>query len=167
MHIWEQTFKRAARGLSETERAVIASPAKGRSVPRLNASSMAVSSDREGMMSIFGDFSTFAGTSVTPETAMRLTAVYRSTALIAGAIASLPCPVYRISDDGQTRETARDHPLWWLLNDEPTARFSAATFWEYVTASMLNRGDGFAIIRRNNAGAVIELIPVPSWCMIV
>lgn len=164
MHAWEETFKRAARGLSDAERAVLAAPARGRSLPRLNASGV-VSSDREGMMSIFGDFSTFAGTSVTPETAMRLTAVYRSTALIAGAIASLPCPVYRISDDGQAREAAREHPLWWLLNDEPTARFSAATFWEYVTASMLNRGDGFAYIRRNRAGEVIELIPLPSWCV--
>ena len=163
MHLWEQTFKRAARGLSDTERAVIATPARRSAAVRNDV----VSSDREGMASIFGDFSAYSGVAVTPETAMRLAAVYRCTALIAGAIASLPCPIYRMSDDGQTREPAREHPLWWLLNDEPTPRFSAATFWEYMTASALNRGDGFAVIRRAQSGAVAELIPIPSWYVLV
>jgi hypothetical protein len=55
----------------------------------------------------------------------------------------------------------------YLLNEEPTPRFTAATFWEFITGSMLLRGDGFAVLIRNGAGNVKEVIPVPSECVTV
>jgi phage portal protein BeeE len=61
---------------------------------------------------------------------MRVSAAYRCTALLAGATAIMPLPVYRQNDDG-TREPARDHPVRYLLNEQPTPRFTAATFWEF------------------------------------
>lgn len=96
---------------------------------------------------------------------MRLSAVYRATALLAGAIATLPLPVFRMADDGETREPARDHPVRYLLNEEPTPRFTAATFWEFMAAQMLLRGDGYAVIVRNRAGEILEFIPVPWECV--
>lgn len=159
MHAWEKTFPNAARGLSDGQRAQLNARVERPAwavAPRADV----VSSDREGMMSIFGDFASYAGVSVTPESAMRLSAAYRCSALIAGAIASLPWPIYRSSVDGDTREKARDHPLWWLLNNEPGPRWSAAAFWEHMTGCVLNRGDGIALIRRNIGGAPIELLPI-------
>lgn len=168
MHPWADTFKSAARGLSDQERATLNAPAlaKPAFVQVKNDITGIVSSDQQGMMQIFGDQSTYAGAPVTPDTAMRLSTVYRATALLAGAIATLPLPVYREGDDG-TREPARDHPVRYLLNEQPTPRFTAATFWEFIAASMLLRGDGFAVLLRNRAGDIQEIIPVPSECITV
>lgn len=158
MHVWADTFKRAARGLSEAERATLNAPVDR---PHVAAANSVLSSDREGMMEIFGVPQAASGIHVSPDSAMRHSAAYRCTSLIAGAIASLPLPVYRLQDDG-SRQAVRDHPLWWLLNEQPTPRFSAATFWEFVTGTMLLRGDGIAPMVKNRAGEVIEIIPVPS-----
>lgn len=166
MHPWAETFKSAARGLSDRERATLnLAPAAKPAFVQVRDD--VVSSDREGMMQIFGELPTYAGPPVTAQSAMRLSAAYRSTALLAGAVATLPLPVYRMKDDGETRESARDHPVRFLLNEEPTPRFTAATFWEFVTASMLLRGDAFAVLVRNRAGDIQEIIPVPSECVSV
>lgn len=160
MHPWADTFKRAARGLSDSERAALALPARPK--PAFVRDSI-VSSDSQGMLQIFGEYSTYAGPAVTPETAMRLSSVYRATALLSGAVATMPLPVFRTEGDGDeaVRVSARDHPVRYLLNEQPTPRFSAATFWEFVTATMLLRGDAFSVIRRSRAGEITELIPVP------
>jgi HK97 family phage portal protein len=164
MHVWADTFPRAAAGLSIAERRVLEHAPAAK--PAWTAKNTVVSSDREGMMEMFSVKPSAAGQYVSPESAMKLSAVYRGVALIAGSIASLPCPIYRMEEDG-SRASERGHPLWWLLNEQPTPRFSAATFWEFVTASMLLRGDGFAIIVRNRAGEPTELIPVPSQSVVV
>lgn len=119
------------------------------------------SSDAVRMGQIFGAYPTAAGTAVTEVTAMRVAAVYRAAALIAGAIASLPLAIYRRGPDN-TREPANDHPLWWLLNEQPTPRFVAPAFWEFIVAQVLFRGDGIAyIVRRNSySPEPIGFIPV-------
>lgn len=99
-----------------------------------------------------------AGMAVSAESAMRLSAVYRSVAIISGAIASLPLPVYRRV--GEDRVKATDRNEYWLLNERPTAAFSAAAFWEYELASMLLRGDGFALIVRDGLNQAVEFIPL-------
>jgi HK97 family phage portal protein len=166
MHPWADTFKSAARGLNDRERATLNAPANPKPA-YVQVRNDVVSSDREGMLQIFGEQPTFAGPPVTPESAMRLSAVYRSTALLAGAIATLPLPIYRMGEDGETREPARDHPVRYLVNEQPTPRFTAATFWEFIAASMLLRGDGFGVLVRNRAGEILEIIPVPSECVTV
>lgn len=115
------------------------------------------SSDAVKMGQIFGDYPTSAGAVVTPGSAMRVTAVYACVRLIAGALASLPLPVYQRTEDGRERA---EHPYWWLLNEQPTPRFSAATFWEFVTASVLLRGDGLAYIVRDRNGVAQQFIPI-------
>ena len=99
----------------------------------------------------------YAGQVVTKETAMRVAAVYACVRLIAGSIASLPLPVYERTPAGRKR--IEDHQMYWLLNEQPTPRFTAATLWEFVTKSVLLRGDGFVLIRRDRAGRVVELVP--------
>ena len=95
--------------------------------------------------------------------AMTVSAVFACTRLIAGAIASLPLPVYRRTTTG--RENAENHPLWWMLNEEPTPIFSAASWWEYVALSVMFRGDSYAYINRNAAGEILEIIPIDSHCV--
>lgn len=117
------------------------------------------SSDAVRMGQIFGAIPTAAGAIVTEQTAMRVSAVYACVRLIAGAIATLPLPVYKRTTTGRERA---DHAFWWLLNEQPTPRFTAASFWEFVTAQMLLRGDGIAYIGRpsNNSPGVSSMIPV-------
>ena len=115
------------------------------------------SSDKVKMLQIFGDANTSAGAVVNATTAMRVSAVFRCVNLIAGAIASLPLPIYQRTETGRERA---EHPYWWLLNEQPTARFSAAAFWEFTVAQMLLRGDGLAYIVRDRAGRALGLIPL-------
>lgn len=86
-----------------------------------------------------------AGPLVTEATAMRVSAVYACVALIAGAISTLPMPVYERA--GNDRKRA-DHPYFWLLNEQPNEDISAAVFWEYLVSARLFYGDGFAEIVR-------------------
>lgn len=87
-------------------------------------------------------------TAVTERTAMGVSAVYACVALIGGAIASLPLPIYKRMESGRERA---DHPVWWLLNEQPHPDMSAAAFWEYLLTSNLLYGDAFAEIVRPSA----------------
>lgn len=86
-----------------------------------------------------------AGIAVTEQSAMRVSAVYACVNLIGGAIASLPLPIYQRTANGRERA---QHGYWWLLNEQPNERMSAAVFWEYMNASILLLGDAFAEIER-------------------
>lgn len=107
----------------------------------------------------FFNIDTSAGVAVTEHTAMRVATVYRCVAIIAGAIASMRVPVYQRTDklDGRQRVP---HDYWWLLNEQPHPRITAAAFWEFLTASALLRGDGYALIRRNINGKAVALEPL-------
>lgn len=86
-----------------------------------------------------------AGQVVSEATAMRVSAVYACVALIAGAISTLPMPVYERTATGRNKV---DHPYFWLLNEQPDPDISAAVFWEYLVSARLFYGDGFAEIVR-------------------
>lgn len=103
-------------------------------------------------------------TAVTERSAMGVSAVYACVALIGGAIASLPLPIYRRTDGGRERV---DHPVWWLLNEQPHPDMSAAAFWEYLLTANLLYGDAFAEIVRTspNTNAVRWLRPLHPRCV--
>jgi HK97 family phage portal protein len=119
------------------------------------------SSDAVRMGQIFGGYRTDSGAIVNERTAMRVSAVYRCVSLIGGAIATLPCSFYK-KISPEVREKANDHSYWWLFNEEATPRFTAATFWEFITGQMLLRGDGIAyLVRANKYSPVVTgVIPV-------
>jgi HK97 family phage portal protein len=118
------------------------------------------SSDPAGMARIFGDVLTASGAPVTEFTAMRTSAVFACVRLIAGAMASTPIPVYQRAGDVST--VVPNHPFTELFNEQPTPRFSASTFWEFVTAQMLLRGDGIAYIVRKNPYSpdIVGVVPI-------
>lgn len=137
------------------------SPPEKRQEPSIRGDYVDVpSSDAVKMGEIFGGYRTDSGALVNESTAMRVAAVYRCVGLIAGAVSALPCTFYRRDPEGRERA---DHPYWWLFNEQPTPRFSAATFWEFVVGQMLLRGDGFAyLVRDGKFGTQIKAaIPVP------
>ncbi|MCF2911770.1 phage portal protein [Halomonas sp. Cn5-12] len=115
------------------------------------------SSDYNGMMELFQVNPSFAGPVVTPETAMRVTAVYASVRILAGAVGTMPVHIYERTATGKRRV---DHDIWWILNQEASPGYTAASMWEYIMASMLLRGDGLGWFRRNRLGEVVEIEPL-------
>lgn len=103
---------------------------------------------------IRGGIASGTGMVVNEKTAMKVSAVYASVGLIGGAIASIPLPVFRDEVTGRVRDRAQ--PIDSLLNKRPHTNYSAAVFWESLSASLLLNGDGFArIVRPGRFGAKI------------
>lgn len=86
-----------------------------------------------------------AGVQVNERTAMGVSAVYASVALIGGAIASLPFHLYKRQSIGRER---MDSDLWWLFNEQPWPTWTAASAWSWTAQSIGLRGDGFWRIHR-------------------
>lgn len=108
----------------------------------------------------FGGFKSSAGVSVTPESAMRLSAVAACVRLISESIASLPLHVYRRVDN-QRRARVTDLPEYRLLHSEPNRLMTSFLFRDTLAVSVLLRGNAYAIITRGGGGVPRELLPVP------
>lgn len=99
-----------------------------------------------------------SGVVVTPETAMRVAAVYASVRLISGAVANLPLHVkQRVSSE--VREDRADHPLWSVLRRRPNAWQTPSQFRRMLQAHLLLRGNAYAMIVRSG-GRVVALLPL-------
>lgn len=110
--------------------------------------SVAQSLNVDQLASLLGSaVQTSSGAVVTPETALRVTAVYGCVALIAGAISTLPFPIYERTQN--TRKKA-DHDYWWMLNEQANDDMTAATAFEYLISSKMFYGDAFALLIRPN-----------------
>lgn len=92
-----------------------------------------------------GGLGPMAGVHVTPASAMAVSAVFASVALIAGAVSSLPFHIYKRGEKVRTRY---DSDLWWLFNESPWGTFTAASAWSWAVQSVLLRADGFQRIHR-------------------
>jgi HK97 family phage portal protein len=98
-----------------------------------------------------------AGYTVTPEVAMRLTAVYSCIYVLSSSIAQLPMAVLRKTPEGITAAT--DHPAFYLLHDEPNEAMTSYTWRQTKQAHILGWGNGYSRIQRSRRGEVesIEL----------
>lgn len=101
-----------------------------------------------------------SGESVTPQTAMRVAAVYASVRIIAGAVATLPLHVKR-RIDANTREDASETSLWRVLRRRPNRWQKPAQFRRMMQAHLLLRGNAYAAIvwSRGQVQALIPLHP--------
>ena len=77
-----------------------------------------------------------AGKPVTESTAMQMAAVYACVRVLSESIASLPLHVYVRGENGN-QEKAEDHPLFFLLHDEPNPEMSSYTLRETLMAHLL------------------------------
>lgn len=106
---------------------------------------------------LFG--SSTAGKNVNEQTAMRITAVYSCVRVISEAMASLPLHLYRMNDKG-SKEKATDHPLYFLLHDEPNPEMTSFVYRETMLTSMLLWGNSYSQVIRNGKGEVVALYPL-------
>jgi len=102
---------------------------------------------------------TTSGKPVNERTAMQTTAVYACVRILAEAVASLPLHVYEYQDDGG-KKLVHDHPLYYLLHDEPNPEMTSFVFRETLMSHLLIWGNAYAQIVRDGAGRVLGLYPL-------
>ena len=102
---------------------------------------------------------TTSGKTVNERTAMQTTAVYACVRILAEAVASLPLHVYEYQDDGG-KKLVHDHPLYYLLHDEPNPEMTSFVFRETLMSHLLIWGNAYAQIIRDGAGRVLGLYPL-------
>lgn len=101
-----------------------------------------------------------AGVTVTPETALKLGAVWRAVNLISSSVGKMPCHLYH--DDGKTRRRAVEDPRYNLLRREPAEGITRMDFWQTLTAHVVHRGNGYAYLHRDpKTRHILELWIIP------
>ncbi len=93
--------------------------------------------------------------SVSVKEAMRNTAVFRSVSLISYAIGYLPLQLL----NSDTKEKAKEHPLYPLLSREPNNWQTAFNFRVLMQRRALVNGNAYALIVRSG-NKVIRLVPL-------
>lgn len=86
------------------------------------------------------------GVAVTPDSALRVSAVYGCVNRIAGAISTLPLGIYERL--GALGRQPVEHDYHWMLNERACEEFSSADAWTYLVSAKLFHGDGFAQLLR-------------------
>ena len=102
---------------------------------------------------------TTSGKFVNERTSMQMTAVYCCVRILSEAVAGLPLHLYRYTDEGG-KEKAADHPLYFLLHDEPNPEMTSFVFRETMMTHLLLWGNSYSQIIRNGKGDVIGLYPL-------
>jgi HK97 family phage portal protein len=107
----------------------------------------------------FGGNSSATGLSVTPDTALRVTAVFRAVAILAQTYASLPLGVYRQLDNGG-KERDRNHPLDPVLTKCPNRWQTSFEWREMMAGHFALRGRCYSEIIATGGKSVAELVPL-------
>ena len=100
-----------------------------------------------------------SGKRVNERSSMQMTAVYSCVRILSEAVAGLPLHFYRYTEDGG-KEKAADHPLYFLLHDEPNPEMTSFVFRETLMTHLLLWGNAYSQIIRNGKGEVIALYPL-------
>ena len=102
---------------------------------------------------------TGSGMRVSPDSALRLAAVYACVRILAETMASLPLVVYQRRADGG-KDKVTDHWLYRLMAKRPN-RFQNPFEWrEMLQGHLALRGNAFNQIITNPRGEIIELMPI-------
>lgn len=103
-----------------------------------------------------------SNTRVTPETAMKLAAVYACIYVISSNIAQMPLHVMRKVDNKVV--PARDHPVFYLVHDEPNVWQTSYKWRELKQRHVLGWGNGYTRVERSRrTGEVQGLSPCMPW----
>ncbi|KEC83289.1 MULTISPECIES: phage portal protein [unclassified Acinetobacter] len=110
----------------------------------------------------FDSYLSSGGAVVTPETALKLSAVWACVKLRAETISTLPLQLY-----DSDKKIATDHSLYRILHDSPNADMCASEFWQVQSACLDLWGNAYNLISRRSNGEVIALEPLFPSEMIV
>lgn len=101
---------------------------------------------------------TNSGAVVTPLRALQNAAVFRAVNLISTAIATMPAQLFEEDErDHRIKTKAKDHPLYWLIYQQPNPRMGSYDFRRLMEADVLLRGNAYALIVKGADGYAREL----------
>lgn len=86
-----------------------------------------------------------SGASVSKETVISLSTVWRAVSIISQTIAALPFQVIEESEDGSVR-IDKQHDLHYLLMHEPSPLYNSFNFMRSLVAQACFHGNGYAVI---------------------
>jgi HK97 family phage portal protein len=111
---------------------------------------------------LFGNWSgggpTNSGVAVNSDTAMRHVACMACVSILSTDLAKIPLGVFRALGNGG-KEPARDHYLHKLLR-KPNNWQTGFEFKEMMQASLVLRGNGYAVTVRDGRGKPLYLVPI-------
>lgn len=121
-------------------------------------------SQPSGWMSrLFGGPESTSGVVIHEENCLGVSDFYKCDRVRRETVAALPLKVYKY--DGADREEARNHPLYFLLHDEPNDHMTAFTYIELMVSNLGIWNRHYSYIERNKAGSIIALWPIrPDLC---
>ena len=102
--------------------------------------------------------SSMSGKSVTPSSAIQVSAVYACVRVIAETIASLPLHIYEATDAGSRK--ANEHTLYRLLHDEPNTEMTSFIWREVMLSHLLLYGNSYCQIIRSGRSRIVGLYPL-------
>ncbi|ELD3428704.1 phage portal protein [Enterobacter hormaechei] len=108
-----------------------------------------------------GDLDVIRTLTVTPETAMKLAAVYACIYVLSSNIAQMPLYVLRKTD--KEVMPATDHPAWYLLSCEPNFWQTSYKWRELKQRHILGWGNGYTWVKRDRKGQLKTLEAVMPW----
>lgn len=99
--------------------------------------------------------------SVDVDGALQISTVWACVDRRGGAVASMPCFVYRQLANGE-KTLARTERLYQLLHDQPNNRMTPFEFWRAMMLNYDLRGNAYARIDRDANGEALALWPMPA-----
>lgn len=96
-----------------------------------------------------------SGVLVSPENALRLSAVWRCVNILSGVISSFKCQPFH-EDDAGNRTIAKEHPTYKLFKKRPNPLYTKTVYWERAVTHMLLRGNHYSEIVYDKKGVNIQ-----------
>jgi len=129
------------------------------SMAREYRSTISLKGDPETVDRFFGTRLTSSGKNVTPDTALRTSAVYCCISVLSETLASFPKHIKTIREDGG-KDIAPSHRLYPLIHNRPNRWNTPFEFFEMMEGHRLLRGNAYAQYVFNPGRQQNELIPL-------
>jgi HK97 family phage portal protein len=114
-----------------------------------------------------GGENTTAGVHVTPDSSMRLAAVWACVRIRSEDVGKLPCYLYRTLPSSN-KELATDHPLFNLILDQPNPYQTAFEFKQLMQSWLDLNGNAYAVKEFDIRGRITALWPFPpQWVTVL
>lgn len=110
------------------------------------------------LIGLLGGSKSITGEYVTPDSALRVMAVYACVRILSESVASLPLKLMKKEKSGK-RIVADGESLYELLHVAPNGQMTAYDYKEMKQAHMGLRGNAYSIIERDGKGVVQSLLP--------
>jgi HK97 family phage portal protein len=98
-----------------------------------------------------------SGSKVTRTTALQVTTAFACARLIAEGLAQVPWKIHQ--QQGDKREDAVNHPLYWLIAKRPNDLQTSFEFREQISLHLCFCFESFIFINRSRDGRILELLP--------